>query len=323
MEGGSGVKLSDVAIHVKNGVAAVHVNATMERVLAVGESATGCDSGTGSTIIDSVCAGRAGIFNSAGNFELTLRNDTIYGTAEAGLAMLSASGGHAHVGAVNTIVRGATTDVEAHGFDTATIAVDLDHSNYANVKTEGGATVTAAGSGANQSAAPLLTNPTAADFTQTANSPTIDAGIDDAANGPLDLAGNGRTLAGRIPCPAIADIGAYEYAAASLPPCPQPAPASSTSVPPRTKRPLPPTTKILKAKVKELTAVFRFKGTDSGGAGVKFECKLDKQKYHRCRSPKTYKNLKPGKHKFLVRAISANGVDSTPAKRKFRIQTEG
>jgi len=45
MEGGSGVKLSDVAIHVKNGVAAVHVNATMERVLAVGESATGCDAG--------------------------------------------------------------------------------------------------------------------------------------------------------------------------------------------------------------------------------------------------------------------------------------
>ena len=311
MEGGNGVKLSDVAIHAKGGVAAVHVNSTMERVLALGESANGCDSGTGSTIIDSVCAGRNGIFNSAGNFELTLRNDTIYGTTEAGLAMLSASGGHAHIGAINTIVRGTTTDVEAHGFDTATVAIGLDHSNYANVKTEGGATVTAAGSSTNQTAAALLTNPAANDFTQTANSPTIDAGINDAANGPLDLAGNGRMLAGRIPCP-ITDIGAYEYVAASPPPCLQPVLISGPANP--KKGSAAPTTTILKAKVKELTARFRFKGVDAGGAGVKFECKLDGKKYHRCRSPKAYKNLKPGKHKFLVRAVSANGVDSTPGE---------
>jgi hypothetical protein len=320
MEGGSGVKLSDVAIHAKNGVAAVHVNATMERVLAVGESANGCDSGSGSVIVDSVCAGRSGIFDSAGNFELTLRNDTIYGTAEAGLAMLSASGGHAHIGAVNTIVRGATTDVEAHGFDTATVTIDLDHSNYANVKTEGGATVTAAGSGANQTAAPLLTNPAANNFTQTAASPTIDAGLNDTANGSLDLAGNGRTLAVKIPCPATTDIGAYEYVVASPPSCPQPILISGPANP---KKGPAPTTKILKAKVKELTARFLFKGADADGASVKFECKLDRQKYHRCRSPKTYKNLKPGKHRFLVRAVSANGADSTPAKRKFRIQAGG
>lgn len=133
--------------------------------------------------------------------------------------MLSAGGGHAHIGAVNTIVRGATTDVEAHGFDTATVAVDLDHSNYANVKTEGGATVTAAGGGTNQSAAPLLTNPVANDFTQTAASPTID-----------------------------------EYAAANLPPCPQPTSSSSGSAPPNTRKSSLPTTTILKAKVKKLTA---------------------------------------------------------------------
>jgi hypothetical protein len=320
MEGGSGVKLSDVAIHVKNGVAAVHVNSTMERVLAVGEAANGCDSGSGSMIVDSVCAGRNGIFNSASNFTLTLRNDTIYG-AEAGLAMLAAGGSaHAHIGAVNTIVHGPTTDVEALQSSGATVAIDLDHSNYANVKTEGGATVTAAGSGTNQSAAPLLTNPAANDFTQTAASPTIDAGVNDATNGPLDLAGNGRTLAGRIPCPVTTDIGAYEYATASLPPCAQPILISGLGPANPKKRPAAPTTTILKAKIKELTVRFRFKGVDAGGASLKFECKLDKQKYHRCRSPKTYKKLKPGKHKFFVRAVSANGVDSTPAKRKFRIQ---
>jgi hypothetical protein len=323
MEGGSGVKLSDVAIHVKNGVAAVHVNSTMERVLAVGESATGCDAGPATTISDSVCAGRDGIFNSVGSvgshYELTLRNDTIYG-AEVGLAMLAgASGAQAHVSAVNTIVHGATTDIEAVQTGGATTTVGLDHSNYASVKTEGGATVTAAGSGANQTAAPLLTNPAANSFTQTANSPTIDAGLNDTANGSLDLAGNGRTLAAKIPCPATTDIGAYEYVAASPPSCPQPILISGPANP---KKGPAPTTKILKAKVKELTARFLFKGADADGASVKFECKLDRQKYHRCRSPKTYKNLKPGKHKFLVRAVSANGTDSTPAKRKFRIQAE-
>lgn len=326
MEGGSGVKLSDVAIHAKNGVAAVHVNATMERVLAVGESATGCDTGPAVTIIDSVCAGRGGIFNSAGSvgshFELTLRNDTIYGMEEAGLTMLyEGAGALAHISAVNTVVRGVTADVRALQGSGAATTVDLDHSNYANVKTEGGATVTAAGSGANQTASPLLTDTSTGDFSQTANSPTIDAGANDAANGPLDLAGNGRTLVARIPCPATTDIGAYEYVAASPPPCPQPILISGPANPKKHSAAL--TTTIVKAKIKERTASFRFKGVDAGGASVKFECKLDKKKYHRCRSPKTYKNLKPGKHKFLVRAVSANGADSTPAKRKFRIQAGG
>lgn len=326
MEGGNGVKLSDVAIHAKNGVAAVHVNATMERVLAVGESATGCDTGPAVTIIDSVCTGRGGIFDSAGSagshFELTLRNDTIYGTEEAGLTMLyEGAGAVAHIGAVNTIVRGVTADIRALQGGGSATTIDLDHSNYANVKTEGGATVTAAGSSTNQTAAPLLTNVAANDFSQTANSPTIDAGTNDTANGSLDLAGNNRTLAAKIPCPATTDIGAYEFVASNPPPCPQPVLISGPANP--KKGSAAPTTTILKAKVKELTARFRFKGVDADGAPVKFECKLDGQKYHRCRSPKTYKNLKPGKHKFLVRAVSANGVDSTPAKRKFRIQAEG
>lgn len=329
MEGGSGVKLSDIAIHVKNGVAAVHVNSTMERVLAVGEAATGCDSGPNVTIVDSVCAGRNGIFNSAGSagshFELTLRNDTIYGRGEVGLAMLyEGVGALAHVDAVNTIVRGVTADTRALQGGGATTVVDFDHSNYANVNAEGGATVTAAGSGTNQNAAPLLANPAANDFALTAASPTIDAGVNDAANGSLDLAGNGRTLAGRTPCSVITDIGAYEYAP-GLPPCPQPTSSSSSSTDStsaKAKTPSLPSTTILKAKVKELTARFRFKGTDADGDSLKFECKLDRKPYRRCRPPKVYKNLKPGKHKFLVRAVSANGVDSTPAKRNFRVQAE-
>jgi hypothetical protein len=49
-------------------------------------------------------------------------------------------------------------------------------------------------------------------------------------------------------------------------------------------------------------------------------CKLDARKAARCRSPKRYKHLKPGRHTFKAWAIDAAGnKDPTPAKRKFRV----
>ena len=54
-------------------------------------------------------------------------------------------------------------------------------------------------------------------------------------------------------------------------------------------------------------------------AGSKFECKLDRQKFKPCKSPKKYKGLKPGKHVFKVRAVKGKNADPTPAKRKFKI----
>jgi hypothetical protein len=53
--------------------------------------------------------------------------------------------------------------------------------------------------------------------------------------------------------------------------------------------------------------------------GSKFECKLDRQKFKPCKSPKSYKRLKPGKHVFKVRALKGKNVDPTPAKRKFKV----
>jgi CSLREA domain-containing protein len=53
--------------------------------------------------------------------------------------------------------------------------------------------------------------------------------------------------------------------------------------------------------------------------GAKFECKLDKQKFKPCKSPKTYRKLRPGKHVFKVRAVKGKQVDPTPAKRKFKV----
>lgn len=315
MEGGSGQKLSGIAIHLKGGaVAAVHANGTVERVLALSpESTAGCDAGT-AVILDSVCAGLNGIYNSAGShFELTLRNDTLVGS-QKGLVLLEASGGQGHIGVFNTIVRGGTTDIEAHQFDTATIAIDLDHSNYASVKSEGGATVTAPGSGANQTAAPLFVNATSSDFRQVANSPAVDAGANEAANGLLDLEGNGRTLASRIPCPAITDIGAYEFVGG-------PAACPSPPAPLRVElRPVPATT-IVKATIRKRSAKFRFEGS-ADGESLSFECKLDKRPFRACTSPKSYKKLKRGKHRFAVRAVGLSASDPTPAVRKFRIQAK-
>ncbi|HKF81453.1 MAG TPA: right-handed parallel beta-helix repeat-containing protein [Solirubrobacterales bacterium] len=84
--------------------------------------------------------------------------------------------------------------------------------------------------------------------------------------------------------------------------------------------PVPPDTKITKApkaKSSATTAKFKFKSTVAGSS---FECKLDKGRFKKCPSPKTYQKLKPGKHVFKVRAIDrAGNVDPTPAKRSFKV----
>jgi len=64
----------------------------------------------------------------------------------------------------------------------------------------------------------------------------------------------------------------------------------------------------------------RFKfGSNEGGST--FLCKLDKKAFAKCKSPKTYKNLKPGKHKFQVKASDAQGsLDPSPVVKKFTIK---
>ncbi len=82
----------------------------------------------------------------------------------------------------------------------------------------------------------------------------------------------------------------------------------------------PPKTTITKGapkKTKKHKVKFKFKSSESGSS---FECKLDKKKFKPCRSPKKYKRLKKGKHKFKVRAMDAAGnTDPSPAKDKFKV----
>lgn len=84
------------------------------------------------------------------------------------------------------------------------------------------------------------------------------------------------------------------------------------------EKPVPQTTikKGPKGKVHSTTAKFRFISSLSGST---FECKLDRKKFKPCKSPKTYKKLKPGKHVFRVRAKKGGVTDPTPAVRKFKV----
>ena len=62
-------------------------------------------------------------------------------------------------------------------------------------------------------------------------------------------------------------------------------------------------------------ATFKFRSE----AGAKFACKLDSQRFKPCKSPKTYRNLRVGRHTFKVRATDAAGNVSRVASRSWKI----
>ncbi|HEY8082625.1 MAG TPA: glycine-rich protein [Solirubrobacterales bacterium] len=71
-------------------------------------------------------------------------------------------------------------------------------------------------------------------------------------------------------------------------------------------------------KTKKAKAKVKF-GFSSNVAGASFKCKLDKGAFAACKSPKTYK-VKPGKHKFSVKATKAGVTDPTPAAFSFTVK---
>jgi hypothetical protein len=254
--------------------------------------------------------------------EPQIRNDTIVasGTGSIGIALFVTKPATAlTIHATNTIAT-AATDVSAAGTPESTPAIALDHSNLDTF--EGPVTSTAG-----QSAPPLFADAAAGDYHELGASPTVDAGVNDPANGEFDLDGGPRALSGHPGCgPAAAgpttDIGAYEL---------------SGPVVDCFGEPLD--TRITKAKIRgsKRTAKFRFV---SIGASDRFECKLHRLKrkrrasasakkngrqprFRKCSSPKTYTGLKPGRYLFEVRAVRGSRVDPTPAKRRFRIKGGG
>jgi hypothetical protein len=162
------------------------------------------------TLIDSVCWASGASDNAisgAGSATFTpiLRNVTAEGTGAGGVGIEyhASSGGHLTLTAVNVIVHGTSTDIQVAATAPDSMTVNIDHSNFV--------TATPTGSGASinstaiQGQPPLFVNAAGGDFNEVPGSPTINAGVTSAANGPFDLLGRPRTIGGAT------DIGAYEY----------------------------------------------------------------------------------------------------------------
>jgi hypothetical protein len=67
---------------------------------------------------------------------------------------------------------------------------------------------------------------------------------------------------------------------------------------------------------KKARVSFRFSASVSD---VTFECRLDRAPFRPCFSPASYR-LKPGRHTFSVRAVTAAGADPSPASFAFRVK---
>ncbi len=66
-------------------------------------------------------------------------------------------------------------------------------------------------------------------------------------------------------------------------------------------------------KLKKVKIAFK-----SNVSGSKFQCRIDKKKFTGCKSPKIYKNIKPGKHTIKVRAKKAGKTGPVKAV-KFKV----
>jgi len=87
----------------------------------------------------------------------------------------------------------------------------------------------------------------------------------------------------------------------------------------KTGPPTPPSTRLRKHPPKSThsgTAKFTFSSSEPGSH---FRCKLDRKPAKGCRSPKTYKRLKVGKHTFKVWATAGGLTDPTPAKFAWKV----
>ncbi len=207
---------------------ALYAYGNLDHVIArsrVGSDGCQATSGTGSQpqqIDNSICVSDGGGtaltmsegYGGAQTAGLVLRNDTFVATGSSsdGIALSANSSSGSvllEVLATNVIARGGAEDVSVESLDLGgamTIEATLSHSNFASTHTAGTGTAKIVEGAGDQRTPPKFANAAEDDFHEAAGSPTIDAGITEAADGSTDLDGDPRTIG-----PAT-DIGAYEAA---------------------------------------------------------------------------------------------------------------
>jgi hypothetical protein len=196
----------------------------MDRVLmraaSDGNFACQCPGGLirNSVFISTGVTAALGVTSNGGTSTLEIRNVTAIATNPSAFALAAVhqtAMGSVTYNAYNVIARntGGGTDVAA--LDTNS-TITFHHSNYSTQMTTGNSLVQDAPGDPHQSASPLFTNAMADDFSEATGSPTIGTGLTDPLNGPLDFAGNPRSVGG------LTDIGAYQVP----PPPPPPGTAS-------------------------------------------------------------------------------------------------
>jgi hypothetical protein len=213
--------------------------------------------------------------------------------------------GNASASVSNSILRGFDSAYEVNtplGPGIGTVSLDVRFSNLEGDGTDVNGDVDVATG--NIDIDPLL----AADLSLPPGSPAIDAGDPGAGGLAADHLGAPRPVDGNGDGSPRRDQGAYEY----QPPSP---PASTAPAPDL----VAPKVKIRNGPGKKLDEGIAKFSFGSSEAGSKFRCKLDGKKPAGCKSPRTYRKLKPGKHTFKVWATDAAGNRSAPAKRSFRV----
>jgi hypothetical protein len=172
---------------------------------------------------------------------------------------------------------------------------DIGSSTCAITFSRGPATSADSCEGFTTTADPGFVDPANGDYHLAESSPMIDATGEGPDVDSIDLDEDPRPLDGD--CPegqlAVADIGADEF-----------------NCDPQTR------VKGPKGRIDDLTPTYRLRSTDAGST---FRCKVDRNRYRRCRKLTTL-HLHPGPHTLRFRAMDPQGnLDPTPAKRNLRV----
>jgi hypothetical protein len=169
-----------------------------------------------SVFITSGTAPALGVTSNGGSATTNYRNVTAYSTnilAPAIALRQQAASGTLTATATNVIALNTAGGAEVLA-DGPNSTITLSHSNYRTVTEVQAGEVQDASGEMHQTELPLLVDPADDDFSELSDSPTIDAGIDDPLNGPLDFAGGTRIFGDST------DIGADEFNPTPPPPLP-------------------------------------------------------------------------------------------------------